>query len=105
MRATTDVATRKALEQTRATLGACLAMSGVTPKGRAARSVAGAHVDPAAVLSYLQAHPGSRSEDIAAGLGTDTAGVRPALVGLKTSGRVVVEGKARATRYRVAATG
>ncbi len=56
-----------------------------------------------ALFAFIQAHPGSRTEEIAAGLGTDTAGVRPALVGLKQARRIVVEGKARATRYSVAA--
>jgi hypothetical protein len=99
MGATTDVATRKALEQTRATLGACLAMSGVTPKGRAARSVAGAHVDPAAVLTYLRNNPGSGGEQVAETMGTDTKTLRAVMKKLIAEGRVMSSGKARGTRY------
>jgi hypothetical protein len=99
MRATTDVATRKALEQTRATLAACLAMSGVTPKGRAARSVAGAHVDPAAVLAYLRNNPGSGGEQVADAMGTDTKTLRPVMKQLIADGAVAARGKGRGMRY------
>jgi hypothetical protein len=57
------------------------------------------HASREALLAYILAHPGSRSEDIAVGLGMDTAGIRPSLVALKQADRVVVEGKARATKY------
>ena len=61
-------------------------------------------IEEGRLLDYIRAHPGQRTEEIAAGLGTDTAGVRPALVALKQAGAVVVEGKARATRYRSVST-
>jgi len=96
MGATTDAATRNALDEARATLAACLAMSGVTPKGRAARSVA-AHVDPAAVLTYLRNNPGSSGEQVATAMGTAT--LRPVMKALIAKGQVTASGKARGTRY------
>ena len=51
------------------------------------------------VLEFLALHPGSRSEDIGAILGTDAASLRPVLHRLRDEGKVKVEGKARATRY------
>jgi len=95
LKATADAATRNALEEARATLGACLAMSGVTPRGRAARSVAGAHVDPAAVLSYLRNNPGSGGEQVAEAMGTDTKTLRPVMKRLIADGAVAAEGEGR----------
>lgn len=96
-----DKATREALAEARAALAACLALNGAQPGSK------GSHVprqrsekpDPDQVFAYLKQHPGARSEEICAELGTDTAALRPVLHQLRDDGRIKVEGKARATRY------
>ncbi len=95
--ATQDTATKKALSEARATLAACEALGRGTliPRPQTAR------VDPDRVLDYLAKHTGSRSEEIAAALGTETAGIRPALQKLRAGGRVRTEGHRRAMRYFV----
>ena len=95
--ATQDTATKKALSEVRATLAACQALGRGTliPRPQAAR------VDPDRVLDYLAKHTGSRSEEIAAALGTETAGIRPALQKLSAGGRVRTEGHRSAMRYFV----
>jgi hypothetical protein len=103
---TSDAATRTALGEARATLAACLALNGAAaPKaGRGVltqRRSTNGRVEPERVLKYLQAHPGSRAEDIAAALGTDAIGLRPSLQQLRADSTVRAEGKARATRYFV----
>lgn len=102
-----DQATRAALNEARVGLAAVLMLSGVVVpagRGRTGPRVTGPVLSEDALLAYIQAHPGSRSENIAVGLGTDTAGIRPSLVALKQAGRLVVEGKARATRYSASVT-
>jgi hypothetical protein len=77
--ATQDKATRVALTEARATLAACLALNGVKLGGGGGgvrRRSGGAAPDPGKVLAYLEKHPGSRSEEICAELGTDTASVQ-----------------------------
>ena len=101
--ATADPATRRALGEARATLAACLALGGMTVSaGRAPlvpRAGRGVRVDPERVLIYLRDHPGSRAEEIADALGTDSAGLRPSLQQLRAEAKARAEGKARATRY------
>lgn len=111
---TDDTANRQALDEARSTIAACLALNGVgvKPGGRggprrgarraAGRGGDGPAVDPETVADYLSRHPGSRSEEIADGLRTDTGSVRPALQKLKSGGRARTEGQARATRYFLA---
>ncbi len=100
---TEDVATKTALVEAGQTLSACLALHGVTAKGRKGtlRPVPrrGAAVEAEQVLDFLERHPGARSEEMAGELGTDTAGLRPVLSRLREEGRIRTEGKARATRY------
>ncbi len=110
--ASEDAATRKALDEARVTLAACLALNGVAVKAggrgalvQGARRSASQAVDPAKVLEYIAQHPGGRAEDIAAALGTDSKGLRPALAKLKADGRVKAKGVARATRYSAGAAG
>jgi hypothetical protein len=101
-----DKPTREALTEARTALAAILTLSGAmvpAGRGRSGPRGVGQVITEDALLAYIRAHPGQRTEEITAGLGTDTAGVRPALVALKGDGRLVVEGKARATRYSVAA--
>jgi hypothetical protein len=95
------------LTEARATLAACLALNGVQAGSggstRRTPKVLGPAPEPGKVLAYLKKHPGSRSEDISAELGTDTATLRPVLHALRDEGRISVEGKARATSYALAA--
>ncbi len=63
------------------------------------RRSAGVPPDPDKVLAYLGEHPGSRGEEIAAQLGTNTGTLRPVLHRLRDEGRIKVQGKARATTY------
>ena len=100
VQATSDAATRKALEDARTTLGACLSLNGVEPKkGVLTPRRAAAKVEPKAVLAYLKDHPGSSGEQIAEAVGADTASVRPVLKGLIAEGQAKSRGKARGTRY------
>jgi len=104
-KATGDNAVRKALEEARATLGACLAMNGANPgkgvlkpaKRGPARAAAAAN--PGAVLTYVRNNPGSSGEQIAREAGTDTATLRPVLRELIEAGSVTSSGKGRGTRY------
>jgi len=102
--ATKDKATRQALTDARATLSATLSLHGVNVEsgGGTRRAVRAEAPNPAEVLAYLKKHPGSRSEQMAADLSTETSALRPVLHELRDEGKVKVEGKARATRYTVA---
>jgi hypothetical protein len=100
--ATQDKATRVALTEARATLAACLALNGVKLGGGGGgvrRRSGGVAPEPENVLAYLEKHPGSRSEEICAEFGTDTATLRQVLHRLRDEGKIKVQGKARATRY------
>lgn len=98
-----DKPTREALTEARTGLAAILTLSGaLVPTGRGGRAKprgVGPVIEEGTLLDYIRAHPGQRTEEIAVGLGTDTSGIRAALVALKQGGRVESEGKARATRY------
>lgn len=100
---TSDEATREALNEANAILAACLALHGVAPATPGSRAPAGKSTDgpPSAddVLAYLRRSPGARSQDICAALSTDAATLRRVLRGLRDEGQVLVEGRARATRY------
>ena len=103
-KATGDNAVRKALEDARATLGACLAMNGASPgkgvlKPRRAAPRDATTIDPGAVLVYVRNNPGSSGEQIAEEMATDTATLRPVLRELIEAGEVKTSGKARGTRY------
>ena len=102
---TSDAATRKALDDVRSTLAACLSLSGSAPTGRTRavlRPHANTRVEPKEVLRYLSQHPGSRCEDVASAVGADTKAVGPVLRELKAKGKARSEGQARGTRYFVA---
>ncbi|MCK6445765.1 MAG: hypothetical protein L6Q99_05180 [Planctomycetes bacterium] len=97
-----DNATRKALDEVRATLSATLALNGVVgakataaPRGRRTSSE---DLDDR-LLAYVKAHPGQRGEEIAAALGTDTYSMRPSMKRLIEAGEVRTEGKNRGMRY------
>lgn len=100
-----DKATREALSEARATVSACLSLSGAAPvNGKATLIPKQRREKPDAdrVLAYITEHPGSRSEEIASELGTDALGLRTVLHQLRDDGKISVEGKARATRYALA---
>jgi hypothetical protein len=97
-RATSDSATRKALEGVRATLTACLKLAGVADKGVLSPQRR-EQVDPKAVVDYLAKHPGSSGEDVARALATDTKSLRPTIKKLVEAGDVKANGRARGTRY------
>jgi hypothetical protein len=101
-RATGDAAVRKALEEARATLGACLAMNGASPRGvltPAKRGAGRAAVDADAVLAYVRNNPGSSGEQIAREVGTDTTTLRPVMRELIEAGEVKTSGQKRGARY------
>jgi hypothetical protein len=103
MAATQDAATRTAVGEARTALAAVLTLNGVVvgggSKARGASVNGGVKPDAERVARYIADHPGSRAEDIATALGTETAQLRPALLKLKGLGAVEPKGKARATRY------
>lgn len=100
-----DVATRQGLDEARGTLAAILTLNGAPGRATSGQRAGGrgrsarAQVDEGQVLKFLAAHPGSRSEDIAAALGTDTKDVSPVVKRLKADGKVRSEGQARGMRY------
>ena len=99
-----DVATRQALDEARATLGAVLSLDGAAPRAgrsgrKAARPPRESQVQPKAVLQYLTSHPGSRSADIAEAIGEDTKAVSRVLKTLRAEGRAKSKGQARGMRY------
>jgi hypothetical protein len=98
LKASSDVATRTALNEARATLAACLAMNG---SNKGILFSAPRRASESQVLEFLKGHPGSRSESIAQALGTDTAALRPALQSLRAESKARAEGQGRATRYYV----
>lgn len=101
MAETQDAATRKALEEVRATLAATLAVNGVVVAGSAAPRSRRAPAEDLSerLLSHVKSHPGQRGEEIAAALGTDTYSMRPSMKRLIESGKVRTEGKNRGMRY------
>jgi len=102
-----DTATKTVLNEARASLSAVLSLDGANGKGGRGvlvpRATAGPRIAADEVLDFITQHSGSRSEEIAAGLGTDTKGIRSALQKLKATRRVETKGKARAMRYYVRA--
>jgi prophage DNA circulation protein len=96
MGSTSDQTIRTALHEARAPLSACMQLKGVLmPQGR--RS--GSAVEPDAVLAYVQKNPGQRGEHIAAGLGTDSKAIRPAMKRLIEAGSVRTKGERRGMQY------
>ena len=98
-----DPATRKALDDARATLTACLALQGVAPKAQNSYEVprvrSNHHVDSDALLAHVQAHPGQRGEEIAAAMSTDARTMRPVMHRLIDSRKVKTRGQRRGMTY------
>lgn len=99
-----DAATRKALDEARSTLSACLSLHGVAarsggkgtliPRARPANAV-----EPEALLAFVQQHPGLRGEQIAAELGTETKVMRPVMRRLIDERRIKTRGERRGMTY------
>jgi hypothetical protein len=100
MGATTDAATRKAFNEARATLAACLSLNGAAPRKGPRRGAA--RVDPDAVVAFLKNHPWCSSAQVGEAVGSDAATLRPVLKQLIADGAVKARGKARGTRYALA---
>ncbi|MEO6711722.1 MAG: hypothetical protein ABI054_14325 [Planctomycetota bacterium] len=107
MKATEDAALRKALDEARATVSACLSLSGVTaksargvltPRARSSSAATG-RPDAESLLKYVKSNPGSRSEELTAAMGTDAASIRPLMHALIADGQVRTEGQRRGMRY------
>ena len=105
-----DAVVRKALDEARATLSACLAVQGVVPAASAqssGRSPGGRRSSSdvanlaGALLAHLEKHPGQRGEEIAAALETDTRTIRLPLKKLIEEKRVKTKGVARGTSYHL----
>jgi hypothetical protein len=98
-----DTATRQALDEARSTLSAALSLNGVVmaagSKTRGRRSAGGSSVDEATLLTYVENNPGSRGEQIAAALGTDTKSVRPVMQRLIADRKVKTRGQRRGMTY------
>jgi hypothetical protein len=100
-----DQATRQALGEARATLAACLQLAGVvvpTDGGsRRTRQTAGngATVTPDDLFAYVEAHPGSRGEQIADAFGTQAAVMRPVMKRLIAAGQATTRGARRGMAY------
>jgi predicted ArsR family transcriptional regulator len=100
--ATDDAALRRALEEARATLVACLAVQGVVVAAAAGKVRRGTH-DKAqlaeALLAHIRTHSGQRGEQIAAALGTDTKTMRPVMHALIAENKVKTRGERRGMQY------
>jgi hypothetical protein len=105
-----DGAVRKALDEARATLSACLAVQGVVPaqgsravgrSGGGRRSSEDVASLAEALLTHLERHPGQRGEEIAAALETDTRTIRLPLKKLIEDKKVKTKGVARGTSYHL----
>jgi hypothetical protein len=100
---TGDAATRSALDEARATLSACLSLSGVQvapavkPRGR--RSSGGDEVMAETLLNHIREHPGQRGEQIAAALRTDVGTMRPTMKRLIEDDKVKTRGQRRGMTY------
>jgi len=95
MDATSDGAMRKALDEARTTLTACLSLDGVlVPRTRSSSSV-----DPEALLRYVREYPGQRGEQIASALGTDARAIRGPMKRLVEAGTIKTKGERRGMQY------
>jgi len=103
-----DQPTRRALDEARATLNACLMLNGVVtssgtrsqaPRGR--RGNAQIEDWSRTLFDYVKQHPGQRGEQIAAALGTDVLTMRRPMKALIGAGRIRTEGQRRGMTYHI----
>jgi hypothetical protein len=102
---------RAALEQVLAALQGGVApaqqrgrRSGGKPGRRSGRPAGSANraatkIDPEKLFAYVKAHPGSRGEQVAAGMRSDVARIRPAMLELIAAKRVRTTGQRRGMQY------
>lgn len=105
LNASEDKVLRKALDEARETLAACLSLTGVTPKAAKAASAPRGRArgegrpDADNLMRFVKSNPGTNSEKLSAALGTDAASMRPVMHELIASGKLRTEGQRRGTRY------
>jgi predicted ArsR family transcriptional regulator len=96
MDATGDAALRRALQEARVTLAACLQLQGVAvPRNGRASST----VDPGTLYAFVQKNPGQRGEHIAAALQVDSKTLRGPMKRLIEEGKVRTKGERRGMQY------
>jgi hypothetical protein len=109
MATTDDSALRRALDDARSTLSACLSLNGVvvtqtnfaSPRG-GRRSSSNVEEMGETLLAYVRSNPGQRGEQIAAALGTDTKTMRLPMKKLIAERKIKTKGERRGMSYHIA---
>lgn len=100
---TTAPSMRKALQDARSTLSACLAVDGIVVANEAKQRVrrSGVNIEQLAdaLLEHVEKHPGQRGEQIAAALGTDVGTMRRPMKQLISEKKVKTKGQRRGMAY------
>lgn len=112
LNSTDDQVLKKALDEARATIASCLALTGVkkglsqrslTPRAPKARASStengGSQPDANNLIAFLRTNPGSSSEAITKQFATDAATLRGAMRELLDQGKVTTKGQRRGTKY------
>jgi hypothetical protein len=97
-----DAVLRRALEEARTSLVACLAVQGVLIPASAGKVRRGTHDKlqlADAVLAHVKQHSGQRGEQIAAALGTDSTTMRPVMHKLIAEKKIKTRGERRGMQY------
>jgi hypothetical protein len=97
-----DAVLRRALDEARSTLVACLAVQGVLIPAGAGKATRGTHDKSRlaeALLAHVKSHAGQRGEQIAAALGTDVNAMRPAMKALIADNKITTRGERRGMQY------
>jgi hypothetical protein len=100
-----DVVLRRALDEARSTLVACLAVQGVLIPAGTGKVTRGTHSKSQlaeAVLAHVRAHSGQRGEQIAAALSTDVNTMRPVMHALIAENKITTRGMRRGMTYHAA---
>jgi hypothetical protein len=100
-----DAVLRRALDEARSTLVACLAVQGVLIPAGTGKVRRGTHDKSQladAVLAHVREHGGQRGEQLAAALNVDTKALRPAVRKLIEERKVKTQGQRRGMTYHAA---